>query len=92
MYKHFLVPIDQSGLSIINVGDAVRLANSLGAKITFFHANADYAATVERSRSKAQLDDRMRQASIFLGSRVTPSPGPMPTPEEREDYLCEKNS
>lgn len=82
MYKHLLVPIDQSGLSIINVGDAVRLANSLNAKVTFFHANADYAATVERSRSKAQLDDKMRQASIFLGGSVMPMPMPMPTTEE----------
>ncbi|MEO8279473.1 MAG: universal stress protein [Ideonella sp.] len=80
MYKHFLIPIDQSGLSIINVGDAVKLANSLGAKVTFFHANADYAATVENARSKVQLEEKVRRASFFLGGSALSTP--ILTPEE----------
>ena len=83
MYKHLLVPVDQSGLSIGNVGDAVKLAKSLDAKVTFFHANVDYSATVEGSRSKAQVEDKLRWASRFFGGSDLPgpAPGPMPTAE-----------
>jgi nucleotide-binding universal stress UspA family protein len=38
MYRHLLVPIDASDLSVEVVGNAVGLARSLGARITFFHA------------------------------------------------------
>jgi nucleotide-binding universal stress UspA family protein len=47
MYQHLLVPIDASPLSAANVQAAVQLARSLGARITFFHATADYVATSE---------------------------------------------
>lgn len=47
MYQHLLVPIDASPLSAANVQAAVRLAHGLGARITFFHATADYLATGE---------------------------------------------
>lgn len=47
MYQHLLVPIDASPLSAANVQAAVQLARSLGARITFFHATADYLATGE---------------------------------------------
>jgi nucleotide-binding universal stress UspA family protein/hemerythrin-like domain-containing protein len=45
MYRHLLVPIDDSALSVETVRQAVTFASSLGAKATFFHANADYGAT-----------------------------------------------
>jgi len=45
MYRHILVPVDGTELSIGNVTAAVEFARSLGARITFFHANADYAST-----------------------------------------------
>jgi hemerythrin-like domain-containing protein/nucleotide-binding universal stress UspA family protein len=45
MYSHFMVPVDDSMLSAANIEAAVRLASRLEAKITFFHATADLAAT-----------------------------------------------
>jgi nucleotide-binding universal stress UspA family protein/hemerythrin-like domain-containing protein len=37
MYRHILVPLDNTDLSIPVVGGAVALARPLGARITFFH-------------------------------------------------------
>lgn len=42
MYTHLLVPIDATDLSTVVVGKAVELARSLGARITFFHAQLNY--------------------------------------------------
>lgn len=60
MYKHLLVPVDESELSVANVGEAVKLARSFAvpARVTFFHATADYGASVEGSRVRAQMRDR----------------------------------
>ena len=41
MYRHLLVPVDDTDLSVEVVGNAVALARPLGARITFFHAVAD---------------------------------------------------
>jgi len=38
MYRHFLVPIDDTNLSIELVGNAVGLAHAVAARVTFFHA------------------------------------------------------
>jgi hemerythrin-like domain-containing protein/nucleotide-binding universal stress UspA family protein len=38
MYRHLLVPLDGTELSIQLVGNAVAMALALGARITFFHA------------------------------------------------------
>jgi nucleotide-binding universal stress UspA family protein/hemerythrin-like domain-containing protein len=46
MYRHLLVPIDGTDLSTETVGKAVELARSLGARITFFHALPDHAASL----------------------------------------------
>jgi nucleotide-binding universal stress UspA family protein/hemerythrin-like domain-containing protein len=46
MYRHLLVPIDGTDLSTETVGKAVELARSLGARITFFHAMPDHAASL----------------------------------------------
>ena len=38
MYRHLMVPLDDSPLSADSVSRAVELARALGAKVTFFHA------------------------------------------------------
>ena len=38
MYRHILVPIDDSPLSADTVQQAVAFARTIGAKVTFFHA------------------------------------------------------
>lgn len=38
MYRHLLVPVDDSDLSIEAIGNAVGLARAVDARITFFHA------------------------------------------------------
>jgi nucleotide-binding universal stress UspA family protein/hemerythrin-like domain-containing protein len=46
VYHHLLVPVDDTDLSVEVVGNAVALARPLGARITFFHAVADAAASL----------------------------------------------
>ncbi len=41
MYRHLLVPIDATDLSVEIVGNAVAFARTVGAHITFFHAVRD---------------------------------------------------
>ena len=45
MFKHILVPTDGSKLSIKAAKQAVKLAKTLGAKITGFHAAPDLGST-----------------------------------------------
>ncbi len=45
MYRHLLVPLDDSPLSVETVRKAVDFARALGAQVTFFHAQEDYGAT-----------------------------------------------
>jgi len=45
MYRHLLVPLDDSHLAVEAVYQAVKLAKALGAKVTFFHAQTDYGAS-----------------------------------------------
>lgn len=45
MYRHLLVPIDNSALAVDTVRKAVELARGLAARVTFFHAQEDYAAS-----------------------------------------------
>ena len=63
MYKHILVPIDDSLLSVETVRQAVEFARSIGAKVTFFHACEDYGASslaaLERVMSPAAFNDSM---------------------------------
>jgi len=62
MYRHLLVPVDGTDLSIEVVGNAVGLARSLGARVSFFHAVPDHAgslrgdADVLRLTAKADYD------------------------------------
>jgi nucleotide-binding universal stress UspA family protein/hemerythrin-like domain-containing protein len=46
MYRHLLAPIDDTDLSIETVSRAVELARTLDARITFFHAQPDHAASL----------------------------------------------
>lgn len=63
MYRHLLVPIDDSPLSVETVNQAVVFARALGAKVTFFHAQADYGASsigaLERVMSPAAFNEQM---------------------------------
>ena len=45
MYRHILVPVDDSRLSIQTASRAVAFAKATGARITFFHARPDFGAT-----------------------------------------------
>lgn len=45
MYRHLLVPIDETNLSTVTVGNAVELARALGARITFFHAQINRSSS-----------------------------------------------
>jgi nucleotide-binding universal stress UspA family protein len=46
MYRHLLVPVDDTDLSISVVGNAVALASAVGARVTFFHADSDEASSL----------------------------------------------
>ncbi|HEX5313982.1 MAG TPA: universal stress protein [Gammaproteobacteria bacterium] len=63
MYRHFMVPLDDSPLSAETVNQAVELARALDAKVTFFHAQADYGASsvgaLERVLSPAVFNDHL---------------------------------
>jgi nucleotide-binding universal stress UspA family protein/hemerythrin-like domain-containing protein len=45
MYKHLLVPLDETPLSTAHVTSTIELAKSMEARITFFHANPDWRST-----------------------------------------------
>jgi len=47
MYRHLLVPLDESDLAVELVSQALALAKPLQARVTFFHARPDLAATGE---------------------------------------------
>lgn len=87
MYQHLLVPVDDSELSVANVGEAVRLARSFAvpARVTFFHATPDYGASVEGSRAKAHMQDRLHRAPLF--SEGTTVRVPELTPEEFRERI-----
>ncbi len=63
MFKHLLVPLDNSPLSVESVRQAVDLARELNAKVTFFHAKADYGVTsigaLERVMAPAAFNDNV---------------------------------
>ncbi|MDD5295721.1 MAG: universal stress protein [Rhodocyclaceae bacterium] len=47
MYRHLFVPLDDTDLSIETVGRSVEFARTLGARITFFHAQINYTASYQ---------------------------------------------
>jgi nucleotide-binding universal stress UspA family protein/hemerythrin-like domain-containing protein len=64
MYRHLMVPVDDSVLSSINAEAAVQLAARLGSRITFFHAAPDLGATRAGARLKSN-DPRAFAESAF---------------------------
>ncbi len=64
MYRHLMVPVDDSVLSSVNAEAAVQLAARLGARITFFHATPDLGATRAGARLKSS-DPRTFAESAF---------------------------
>jgi len=72
MYRHLLVPVDDTEISAGNVTAAVDFARAIGARVTFFHANHDYAATADgalmHAMSPALFADRAAgHARAILG-------------------------
>ena len=65
MYRHLLVPVDDTDLSIEVVGNAVALARTIGARITFFHAVADAARSL-RGDAEVLRADRARRIRVRL--------------------------
>ncbi len=67
MYRHLLVPIDGTDLSVEVVGNAVALARPLGARITFFHASADHAASLRGEADAVRLTSPENYDYAFSG-------------------------
>jgi len=63
MYRHLMVPLDDSPLAVEVVRQAVEFARTIGAKVTFFHAQADYGSSslgaLERVMSPASFNEHM---------------------------------
>lgn len=55
MYRHLLVPIDDTDLAIDTVARAVEFARVMDARITFFHAQPDHAASLSGSADVLRL-------------------------------------
>jgi nucleotide-binding universal stress UspA family protein/hemerythrin-like domain-containing protein len=67
MYSHLLVPVDGTDLSIETVGRAVEFARSVGAHITFFHAQPDHAASLFGDAEVVRLTSPADFAYAFEG-------------------------
>lgn len=67
MYRHLFVPVDATDLSVEVIGNAVALARPLGARITFFHAVADAAASLLGDADVLRLTARNEYDYAYLG-------------------------
>jgi nucleotide-binding universal stress UspA family protein/hemerythrin-like domain-containing protein len=67
VYRHLLVPIDGTDLSTATTEGAVELASALGARITFFHAQADHAAAFSGDAEVVRLTSPAHFAYAFEG-------------------------
>ena len=67
MYRHLLVPVDDTELSVEVVGNAVALALPLGARITFFHAVSDSAALLRGDAEVLRATARAEYEYAYLG-------------------------
>jgi nucleotide-binding universal stress UspA family protein/hemerythrin-like domain-containing protein len=67
MYRHLLVPIDDTDLSVEVVGRAVALAQPLGARITFFHAAPDHAGSLRGEADVVRLTARSDYDYAYAG-------------------------
>ena len=57
MYRHLLVPVDDTDLSVEVIGNAAALARLLGACLTFFHV-VDAAASPRRDAEVLRITAR----------------------------------
>jgi nucleotide-binding universal stress UspA family protein/hemerythrin-like domain-containing protein len=64
VYRHLLVPLDDTPLSTANVASTIELARSLGARVTFFHANPDWGATDDGSLLRSVDPDLFTEAAL----------------------------
>jgi nucleotide-binding universal stress UspA family protein/hemerythrin-like domain-containing protein len=67
MYRHLLVPVDATDLSVEVIGNAVALARPLGARITFFHAVADAAGSLRGEAEVLRLTAREEYDYAIVG-------------------------
>lgn len=67
MYRHLLVPIDGTDLATEICSNAVEFARTLGARITFFHAQPDYAAALDGDAEIVRLTSPAKFAYAFEG-------------------------
>lgn len=67
MYRHLLVPVDGTDLSVEVIGNAVALARPLGARITFFHATADAAGSLRGEADVLRLTARKEYDYAIVG-------------------------
>ena len=75
MFKHILVPTDGSKLSLKAAKQAVKLAKTLGARVTGFYAIPDYSSSyygdgyiLRVPSAKAQAEAAQKQARKCLAS------------------------
>jgi len=67
MYHHLLVPIDNTDLSTVTIGRAVEFARTLGARITFFHAETDHASSLSGDAEIVRLTSPEDFNYVFQG-------------------------
>lgn len=67
MYRHLLVPIDGTDLATETVSNAVEFARTLGARITFFHAQPNYAAALSGDAEAVRLTSPADFAYAYEG-------------------------
>lgn len=70
MYQHILVAVDGSDLSIDTASKAVRLAKSLGARVTFLHARADFGATDQGALVRVMSPGEFAQQAAGSASAI----------------------
>jgi len=67
MYRHLLVPIDGTDLATEICSNAIEFARTLGARITFFHAQPDHAAALDGEAEIVRLTSPAKFAYAFEG-------------------------
>lgn len=67
MYRHLLVPIDGTDLATEISSNAIEFARTLGAHITFFHAQPDYAAALDGDAEILRLTSPAKFAYAYAG-------------------------
>lgn len=67
MYRHLLVPIDGTDLATQTVSNAVEFARTLGARITFFHAQPNHAAALSGEAEAVRLTSPADFAYAYEG-------------------------